>query len=418
MLLRGFASKYMDSVYRGPDDEGGGGGDVEGDTLDVVGGGGSDDTGHSDGDLPDQDGGQEDQGTKKPLSIREELKRTIAEAQKADDEKNQQKPAPKKQKEAKQAAPAGQEQQQAAPPAGGVAPPASLPKELHAEWANAPKGIQEAFIKREQDMQRGVNELKERYSKIDEALAPHAEALRQMNATPADAVNRMFLWFKALSNSPDKSFPGLAQSLGFDWNRLVQAAAQGQQQQAPGQEQQAQQGQQQDPIPEPVKQYIGQLQQQIQQLGGRFEGIQNDIQASNMAKTQENLNLWSKDKEFFGEVRQDMAQLIQAGLIPPLPNGQVDLDTAYERAIHYNPEVRAKVLAKQQQANQEVQQQATQAATTARQQQTTRARKAASSISTANAPGQAPAQGQKKPGQKLSVRESLRAAIAELRDQE
>jgi hypothetical protein len=414
MLLRGFASKYMNSVYRGPEDEGGADADAGNDLGNDAGGDSGhdadpDDGGHAGSD--EGDGG----GQRKPLSIREELKRTIADAQKADEERNQQR-TQKKSKEAKPAQAQGQQQeQQAAPKGGDVAPPASLAKELHAEWANAPKAIQEAFIKREQDMQRGVNELKERYSKIDEALAPHSEALRQMNATPAEAVNRMFLWFKALANSPAQAFPGLAQSLGFDWNRLIQAATQGGQQQ---QQDQGQQQQQQEVIPETVKNYIGQLEQRIQQLDGRFSGIQNDIQASNMAKTQENLSLWSKDKEFFQEVRQDMAALIQAGLIPPLQNGQVDLDTAYERAIHYNPEVRAKVLAKQQQANQEAQQQATSAATTARQQQTQKARKAASSIPAAQAPGQVPTTPPKKPGQRTSVRESLKAAIAELRDQQ
>lgn len=413
MLLRGFASKYMNNVYRGPDDEGGADADVDTDLGDVGGSDGADGTSVADGGHEDDGGAGEEQVAKKPLSIREELKKTIADAQKADAEREQQR-QPKKPKEAKQAAkPADGTQQQAAPQGGATAPPASLPKELHAEWANAPKAIQDAFIKREQDMQRGVDELKQRYSKIDEALAPHQEALRQMNATPADAVNRMFLWFKALSNSPAQAFPGLAQSLGFDWNRLTQAATQGaQQQQQPDQQQQ-----QQDVIPEPVKQYISQLEQRLGQLDGRFNGIQSEIQASNMAKTQENLSLWSKDKEFFQEVRQDMAAMIQSGMIPPLANGQVDLDTAYERAIHYNPEVRAKVLAKQQQANAQVQQQATNAATTARQQQTQKARKAASSLPTGNAPGQTPSQQQqRKPGQRTSVRDSLREAIAQLRD--
>lgn len=416
MLLRGFASKYMNNVYRGPDDEGGADADVEVDSGDAGGSDGTDGALDADGGHADDGGAAEDQGTKKPLSIREELKKTIADAQKADAEREQQR-QPKKSKETKApvAKPADGTQQQAAPQGSAVTPPASLPKELHAEWANAPKAIQEAFVKREQDMQRGVDELKQRYSKIDEALAPHQEALRQMNATPAEAVNRMFLWFKALSNSPAQAFPGLAQSLGFDWARLSQAVQQVNQQQDPGQ----QQTQQQDVIPETVKSYIGQLEQRIQQLDGRFNGIQNEIQTSNMAKTQENLNLWAKDKEFFQEVRQDMAAMIQSGMVPPLANGQVDLDTAYERAIHYNPDVRAKVLAKQQQANAEVQQQATNAATTARQQQTQKARRAASSIPTGNAPGQAPAQSQqRKPGQKTSVRESLRAAIAELRDQQ
>lgn len=407
-MLRGFRSAYMSSVFRGPENEGGADvGDAGVDLGDV--GGGADVDG---GDNPDGDDapaesaeGSEDQGSKKPLSVREQLKKTIAEAQAGDG--TQVKPA-KQAKPKQEAKPATQQQGQQQPTA--VAPPNSLAKELHAEWAKAPKAIQDAFIKREQDMQRGVDELKQRYSKIDEALAPHSDALRQMNATPGEAVDRMFQWFKALSNSPGNAFPALASSFGFDWAKVVQAAQ--------GAQQQGQQGQQAEEIPPSVKNYIGQLEQRLAQLDGRFNGIATDIQQSNMQKTQENLAIWSKDKEFFEDVRKDMATMIQGGLIPLKENGQVDLDTAYERAIYFNPDVRAKVLAKQQQADTQAQQQATQAATTARQQQATKARKAASSIPTSNAPGNpAASQGQKKPGQRMSVRDSLQAAVAQLRDQ-
>jgi len=157
------------------------------------------------------------------------------------------------------------------------------------------------------------------------------------------------------------------------------------------------------------------LMQKVNEVTTGFGSIQTDIQAQHEQKARENLNIWSQGKKYFEDVRQDMAALLQSGMVP-LKNGQVDLDTAYERAIYFNPEVRAKVLAEQQQANQEVQQQTTEAATTARQGQVAKARKAAVSLPVTNAPGN-PVAPSKKPQGRQSVRESLKQAIADLRDQ-
>src|SRR6202035_2431851 len=103
-------------------------------------------------------------------------------------------------------------------------------------------------------------------------------------------------------------------------------------------------------IPEPVRQYVGSLETQVRQLSdvvqqiyGRFGSVEQNLNSQNMARIQENLYIWARDKPHFNDVRMDMAKLIETGVIP-LKDGQVDLDTAYERAIYFNPEVRAKVL--------------------------------------------------------------------------
>ena len=400
---------FNEAILRSPDLEGGSDdATFENDNLEP------DVGGHDDGGADDGGGADSAEASEKPLSVREQLKKSIAEVN-ADNEKQQPK------RKAKQASVAPV-QQPTATQSPAIAAPDSLAKEAKADWEKTPPAVQQAFIKREQDMQRGVDELKNRYSLIDQALAPHQDALRQMNASPGEAVNRMFLWFKALAGNPREAFPGLAKSFGLDWNQVI-AATTGQQ---PGQAQ-PQPGQQAQPdvIPEPVKNYVGQLEQRIQQLTNhlgqfdqRFGSIQQEMNQANLAKTSENLSIWSKDKEFFNDVRQDMARLVEANLIP-LKNGQVDLDTVYERAIHFNPEVRAKVLAKQQQANTEVQQAQAAEATTQRQTQVAKARKASVSLPSGSAPGAlngGNATPARKPGQRLSVRDSLRNSIRELRE--
>jgi hypothetical protein len=415
-MLSSFRDKYMSSVFRAPDDEGGA--DVETNVSDIA------DTGDSSASTDDQggavDGGEETGEAPQKLSVRDEIKKAMAdssqEAQAKVKPPQRQKKASAPVDPANKAAAAALDPTKQAPAASQttVPAPARLSPEAKAEWDKAPEAVKQAFVKAEQDMQRGVDELKSRYSLIDQAIAPHADALRQMNATPGEAVNRMFLWFKALAGDPAQAFPLLAKSMGFDWTKVAQATMQAAAQQQPGTAPE---------IPEPVRNYVSGLEQQIQRLGQQlnnvqsgFGSMQQDVQAQNEAKARDNLAIWSKDKEFFEEVRQDMGQLLQTGMVP-LKNGQVDLDSAYEHAIYFNPDVRAKVLAKQQQANQQVQQAATAAATTAKQAQVEKARKAAVSLPSGNAPGAEPGKAPQKPGKKMSVRESLKAAMAELRDQ-
>ena len=404
-MLSSLTRHFNESVFRGPDMEGAGGGGDEG-LEPQVGGteGGADDLG---GDEPSE-----------PLTVREQIKKSMAEAaEPAEKPKRDAKSGrfgdrPVKGAEAAPAAPV----EPAKPAASAVAAPASLPKEAAAEWEKTPPAIQQAFVKREQDMERGVNELKSKYSLIDQALAPHSDALRQMNATPGEAVNRMFLWFKALAGNPTQAYPELAKSMGIDWQKLVASQNPGQQA-APGT---AAGGA--PEIPEPVRNYVGTLERQlsaltnyVQQMGSKFGTVEQTLNTQNEARTRENLSLWSTGKEYFEDVRQDMAKLIETGIVP-LKDGQVDLDRAYEYAIHMNPETRAKVATAQQQANLQVQQAERAAATTATQTQVNRARKASASLPS-SAPGIAAAAGTKKPGPKLSVRDSLKAAISDLRDQ-
>jgi hypothetical protein len=413
-MLNSLTKHFNDTVFRGPENEGGtDGGGTEGTTvLDT-------DVGTPDGgaDAGDGDGGEGGGEPSKPLTVREQLKKSMAEA--SEDAANQTKTAKKDPKTGRFSQAKGQEAPAAVTPAPvtpTIAAPDSLSKEAKAEWDKTPPVVQQAFIKREQDSARGVQELKQRYEQIDQALAPHNDALRQMNASPGEAVNRLFLWFKALANSPVQAFPELAKSMGYDWPKVVEAIT-GSQRPA-GQQPAGQQPQQVPEYVQRLEQEIARLQGNFSQFGNQFQNIQQEMNAQNEAKTRENLSIWSNGKEYYEDVRQDMAQLIQSGMVP-LKNGQVDLDTAYERAIYYNPDVRAKVLAKQQQANQQVQQTADAATTAQKQGQVAKARKAAVSLPASSTPGAGNGQiaSSRKPGQRLSVKDSLKEAIAQLRDQ-
>jgi len=306
-----------------------------------------------------------------------------------------------------------------------TAAPEAWSREAKEVWADLPPQVQQAVLKRETDTAKGVEALKNQYKDIDGALASRQELIRNTGHTPAQAVNQLFLWFEALTADvervkrgiPAQAFPALAQSFGLD-PRIAYAAyaQQAQPQQAQTQQRPAAQG---DGAAAPAAPEIppqlqewwqGQLQQLGSVLGQRFGSIEQQMQQQGLSKANEVLDIWSKGKPHFDEVRMTMAQLLQSGMVPALPNGNADLDKAYDMALYALPEVRAKVLADANKAA-ETQRKAKEAAERkAQQEQADKARRAAVALSP-SAPGAQP-QPERKKGK--SVRESLSEAMEEL----
>ena len=368
-------------------------------------------------------------GKPEKLSIRESLKQGFADAAKAAEP-----PAPKGKKAAAKPPRAADEMRAEAegtepaaealpkdgtetePPAEikpAIAAPAAWSKEAKEAWAALPEVVQKAALKREEDVQKGVNELKNKYSEIDQAIAPHIDAIRRHGHTPAQAVNQMFAWFQALAGNPDVAFPALLRSFNFDARKLAPATA------APAQPGPApaadgkQPEQPADVVPPRVQQYIDTMSQKLAQLENAFSQqigqVQNTFQQQSEAKTQEVLMNWAKDKPHFDKVRVLMSQLIASGAVP-LRDGRVDLDGAYAKAVRMDDDTWAAEQAAAQKAA------ATAAAAKAAQEKAAqqaaaeKARKTAVSLSP-SAPGSAPMPKGKKG---RSVRESLKDAMEEL----
>lgn len=291
-----------------------------------------------------------------------------------------------------------------------VAAPEAFSKEAKAEWASVPPTVQAAILKREQDVAKGVEELKSKYSDIDKVLQPHDEAIRRHGHSRAQAVNQLFAWFQALAANPQVAFPALAKSFNYDLTGAPTLPAQTQQQQQPGGVQPP------GEVPTAVQQYITSLEQRMGQFEKQYTeklyGLESSFAQQSQAKTQEILDSWSRDKPHFQDVRQLMASLITSGAVP-LNNGQVDLDGAYSMAIYANPEVRAKVMAEQEKARADELKKKQDLERLAQSKQAEAARKAGVSVG-GGAPGAVGAGKPGKPGVKKSVRESLMEAREEL----
>jgi hypothetical protein len=316
-----------------------------------------------------------------------------------------------------------QQQQPAAPQ---VAAPEAWPKEAKAEWAKVPPAVQAAVAKRETDMAAGVQQLKAHYNDIDEAIKPYMGAMQNAKVAPGAAIKQLFSWMDALTREatgmkagkpPEGVFAALAQSYGINPAVLLahMVQNQGQQQQRQPGQQQPQQGQL-DPA---VKQYIDSI---MAPVGQGINQLHQTVQQQSMAKTEEMLGMWSKDKPFFNDVRGLMAKFLSPGpngepaVVPPLPNGNANLDAAYDMAVYADPAVRAKAQQALTDAEKAKKDAAAAAEKTAQKAKLEAARKASGSIpiSAPGAPNGAPQKGQQKRGK--SVRESIAEAQAEVNE--
>lgn len=300
-----------------------------------------------------------------------------------------------------------------------VLAPEGWAKEAKAEWEKLPPTVQAAVAKREADMAKGVDEIKKKYSEIDQALAPRMEVIRRHGHTPAQAVNQLFAWFEALSANPVQAFPALAQSFKFDLRHIPGLQQVLQQQQDPKLAQQEQKPIDPAEIPQGVQNYVKSLEQRINELkqgvSQQFTQLTSSFAQQQQAKTEEILMTWAKDKPYFDDVRKMMAHLISSQAVPPLANGSADLDKAYDMAIYALPDVRQRVIDAQKKTEDDARKAKAATEKKLQQEQADKARRAGASL-TPGAPGAAVAQQGKPKGKSKSVRESIMEARQELSD--
>jgi hypothetical protein len=203
-----------------------------------------------------------------------------------------------------------------------------LRKEEAEAFSRADKAVQDAFIRRSEEMHRGFEQFRGKAQfgdAMERAITPFMSVIQQAGVTPDVAVSHLLRAESALRNgSPDQKvqmLTQLARDYGIDLGQANEYAAN-------------------IPMPDP----------RVQQLEARLQQQESWINQQNQAREwQERQSLNSDIQKFasdptnahFEEVRNDMAGLLQAGLAP-------DLKTAYEMAIYANPTVRTQVLAKQQ----------------------------------------------------------------------
>ena len=203
-----------------------------------------------------------------------------------------------------------------------------LRKDEAEAFSKADKAVQDAFIRRSDEMHRGFEQVRNKAqfgSEVEQAIGPLLPVLQQNNIAPVEAVRRLFGAEMQLRNgSPAQKVAmlnKLATDYGIDLGQVNEYAANQPMV---------------DPRVQALEQQLQQQQSWIQQQNQATEWRERQTLNSEITRFAS-----SPEHGFFEEVRGDMAGLLQAGLAP-------DLATAYDMAIYANPAVRARVLAQQQ----------------------------------------------------------------------
>lgn len=203
-----------------------------------------------------------------------------------------------------------------------------LRKDEAEAFAQANPAVQQAFIRRSQEMHQGFEQYREKAQFGDammQAISPHMQTIQSLGVPPAVAVSKLLEADKALryGNAQQKTqfLTQLARDYGVDLGQAQEfAAAQPQS----------------NPEVDQLRNQLTQMQQWIQQKEQAQEWQQRETLNSTISAFAAN-----PDHKHFEAVRNEMAGLLQAGLAP-------DLEKAYEMAIYANPTIRAQVLAEQQ----------------------------------------------------------------------
>lgn len=212
--------------------------------------------------------------------------------------------------------------EEVAPPV--KASPKSWRKEIaDAHWNNIPDELKDEILRREEAVEKGFEGYKtnaEAGVKFKEALQPYMATINQFGVAPEQAVQHLFNADHQLryGNAAQKVEMAVKifQDYGIDPNQVFHRLQNG----AP----------QLPPELAPVYQQLTSTQQQLQQLIAAN-------QEREMATYQGEIERSKQNKPHFDEVRDEMAKLLQAGLVS-------NLDDAYDRAVWARPDLRKSLL--------------------------------------------------------------------------
>lgn len=198
-----------------------------------------------------------------------------------------------------------------------------LRKEEAAEWNKASPVLQQALLRRSEEMHKGLEQYRgaaQFGSKMAETFRPYEQTLQQLGVSHDVAIGKLLEADNVLRHgAPEQkafAIQSLMQQYGIDMGQV-------------------------NNLPQVDPQVMA-LQNQIQQMQGHFSNLQRTQAEREQETLNSEISQFAEGREHFEQVREDMAALLQAGRA-------TNLSDAYEQAIWANPTTRAALLAKQQQ---------------------------------------------------------------------
>jgi hypothetical protein len=191
-------------------------------------------------------------------------------------------------------------------------PWASWKKEAQTALSQLPPETQRMIQEREEQFHKGIEQYKQdayQGRALGKAIAPHMEYLNQVGVAPDVAINTLIQAEKVLRTADPQTktqmFMKLAHDYGIDVNSLTSV---------------------------PFDPYKYQLEQQLAQQQAALMQIQQSRQIAEEAQLGQTIEQFAQTHEYFDEVRETMADLLDKGLAS-------DLNDAYTKAIRLNDDV-------------------------------------------------------------------------------
>jgi hypothetical protein len=195
----------------------------------------------------------------------------------------------------------------------------SWKKEAAEEMSKLPENVQKHIIERQDQFHKGLEQYKEaaNYAKsIDKAISPYKEYLGQLGVSPEVAFPNLLKTERTLRiGSPAEKvemFQKLAHDYGIDLRALADV---------------------------PFDPQLAQYKQQLEWTQNQLQASQDFRQSHEDAQILGSIEEFGARHEFFDDVRNDMADLLEKGLAQ-------SLDEAYAKAVRMNEAVFNKSMAR------------------------------------------------------------------------
>jgi hypothetical protein len=203
-------------------------------------------------------------------------------------------------------------------------PWASWKKDAQSALSALPPETQRFIQEREEQFHKGIEQYKQdaQYGRtLGKALSPHMEYLNQIGVTPDVAIDKLIQAERMLRTSDPQTktqaFMKLAHDYGVDVNSLTNV---------------------------PFDPYKYQLEQQLQAQQAQLAQIMQSRQIAEEAQLGQTIEQFAQQHEYFDEVRETMADLLDKGLAS-------DLNDAYSKAVRLNDDVFSRTTQNSGQAN-------------------------------------------------------------------
>lgn len=288
--------------------------------------------------------------------------------------------------------------------------PISWSKEAKAQFNNLPPEVKAAIAKRETEVSEGFKKYGEgarRLEDLDKVFVPaRMDQFKQAGISEAQAAERMFQWMEAIAqpNKANALQQWMALGKQFGLELPTNTATQTQKTEVTGD---------QPEIPEHLKSFIDNTTGKLTSLEQQLVAEKNERAQREQKSAQEHITIWAKDKPHFETVKPLMFELLKSGVIP-LKDGTLDLDSAYDQAVHANPTTRNLVAAEKAEAARQAADNAAKEVKLKALEKANKARKASTLSTRAPTGTTQTANGKDKNQKAQSVRDSINAARREV----